>query len=63
MKSIKNKSIKNNFNPDRNFVSEIDKFLAAFDKRHPEKSASQEQEIEQYQALMAKRDTKIDTHT
>jgi hypothetical protein len=57
------KSIKKRLNPDRNFVSDIDKFLAAFDKRHPEKSISQEQEIEQYQALMAKRDTKNDTHS
>ncbi|MEN9450910.1 MAG: hypothetical protein RJA83_1528 [Pseudomonadota bacterium] len=52
------KTIKNKLNPDRNFVSDIDQFLAAFDKRHPEKSASQEQEIEQYQALMEKRDVK-----
>ena len=52
MKSIKNQ------NPDRSFVSVIDKFLSAFDKRHPEKSASQEKEIEQYQVLMAKRDIK-----
>lgn len=52
------KSIKKNLNPDRDFVSDIDKFLTAFDKRHPEKSASQEKEIEQYQALMTKRDIK-----
>ena len=51
-------TIKNKLKPDRNFVSGIDQFLAAFDKRHPEKSASQEQEIEQYQALMEKRDVK-----
>ena len=51
-------TIKNKLKPDRNFVSDIDQFLAAFDKRHPEKSASQEQEIEQYQALMEKRDVK-----
>ncbi|MGC1854573.1 MAG: CBU_0585 family protein [Candidatus Aquirickettsiella sp.] len=57
------KTIKNKLNPDRNFVSDIDRFLAAFDKRHPKKSASQEQEIEQYQALMAKRDIKTDTHS
>ncbi len=42
----------------RNFVSEIDDFLAAFDRSHPQKSASQQQEIAQYQALMAKRDIK-----
>ena len=57
------KNIKKNLNPDRNFVSAIDQFLAAFDKRHPEKSASQEQEIEQYQTLMKKRDIKTDTHS
>lgn len=48
---------------DRNFVSKIDQFLAAFDKRHTEKSASQEKEIEQYQALMMKRDKKTDSHS
>jgi hypothetical protein len=57
------KAIKKKRNPDRSFVSEIDQFLAAFDKRHPEKSVSQEQEIEQYQVLMAKRDIKTDTHS
>lgn len=54
-------TIKNKLKPDRNFVSDIDQFLAAFDKRHPEKSASQEQEIEQYQTLNTKRDIKTDT--
>lgn len=57
------KTIKNKLKPDRNFVSDIDQFLAAFNKRHPEKSASQEQEIEQYQTLMTKRDIKTDIHT
>ncbi len=52
------KFITKKLNPDRNFVSEIDQFLVAFDKRHPEKSASQEQEIEVYQTLMTKRDIK-----
>lgn len=55
------KTTNNKLNPDRNFVSDIDQFLAAFDKRHPEKSASQEQEIEQYQTLNTKRDIKTDT--
>lgn len=54
------KFIKKKLNPNRNFVSEIDEFLDAFDKRHPEKSASQEQEIEQYQLLMTKRDIKLE---
>lgn len=57
------KTIKNKLKPDRNFVSDIDQFLTAFDKRHPEKSASQQQEIEQYQTLMTKRDTKTDSHS
>ncbi|MFZ0219826.1 MAG: CBU_0585 family protein [Candidatus Aquirickettsiella sp.] len=57
------KSIKKKINPDRNFVSAIDQFLAAFDQQHPEKSASQQQEIEQYQALMKKRDLKTDIHS
>lgn len=57
------KSIKKKLNPDKNFVSDIDRFLADFDKRHPQKSASQEQEIEQYQTLMAKRDIKTQSHS
>lgn len=52
------KSIKKKLHPNRDFVSNIDKFLTDFDKRHPEKSTSQEKEIEQYQALMTKRDIK-----
>jgi hypothetical protein len=57
------KAIKNKLKTDRNFISDIDQFLAAFDKRHPEKSASQEQEIESYQTLNTKRDIKTDTHS
>lgn len=45
-------------NPDRNFISEIDRFLTTFDKRHPERSASQEKDIEKYQVLIMQRDTK-----
>lgn len=55
-------SIKKQLNPDKNFISDIDRFLGDFDKRHPQKSASQEQEIEQYQTLMVKRDIKTDNH-
>lgn len=55
------KNINSGFNLNRNFVSKIDEFLANFDKRHPKKSASQQQEIEQYQELMAKRDIKTTT--
>lgn len=57
------KSLKKRLNLDKNFVSNIDKFLVNFDKRHPQKSASQAQEIEQYQILMAKRDIKTDSHS
>lgn len=57
------RSLKKKLNPDKNFVSAIDRFLADFDKHHPQKSASQQQEIEQYQALMAKRDIKTDRHS
>jgi hypothetical protein len=49
-------------NLDRNFVSDIDRFLVDFDNRYPQHSASQAQEIEQYQVLTAKRDTKTDNH-
>ena len=56
------KSLKKRLNPDKNFVSDIDKFLVDFDKRHPQKSASQAQEIEQYRVLMAKRDIKTNSH-
>jgi|EndMetStandDraft_2_1072991.scaffolds.fasta_scaffold463213_2 hypothetical protein len=50
--------MKSILNPDRDFVSDIDKFLTAFDKQHPKKSASQAKEIKQYQTLMTKRDIK-----
>ena len=56
------KSLKKKLNPDKNFISDIDRFLVDFDKRHPQKSASQKQEIEQYRTLMAKRDIKTDSH-
>ena len=52
------KNLQAGFKLKRNFVSEIDNFLAAFDRSNPTKSASQQQEIKQYQALMAKRDIK-----
>lgn len=55
--------IKKKLNPNRHFVSGIDKFLAVFDKRHPEKSVSQEKEIEQYRVLMMKRDTPTNIHS
>jgi hypothetical protein len=49
---------RNSSNPNRNFVSKIDEFLADVDKQHPKKSVSQQQEIEQYEELMTKRDIK-----
>ena len=52
------KNLQAGFQLTRHFVSEIDNFLAAFDRSTPKKSASQQQEIKQYQALMAKRDIK-----
>ncbi len=55
------KSIKKTLNLDRNFVSTIDRFLTAFDKQHPEKSASQTQEIAYYNLLMTQRDIKTKT--
>lgn len=55
--------IKKKLNPNHHFVSGIDQFLTVFDKRHPEKSVSQEKEIEQYRVLMMKRDTPTHTHS
>ncbi|MFM2322231.1 MAG: hypothetical protein RLZZ225_384 [Pseudomonadota bacterium] len=52
------KKLATTFKLKKNFVSSIDEFLAAFDQRHWQKSTSQQQEITQYQALKAKRDSK-----
>lgn len=52
------KNVRAGFKLKRNFVSQIDDFLLAFDRSNPQKSASQKQRIAQYQVLMAKRDTK-----
>lgn len=41
---------------DKNFVSEYDRFLRAFDKEHPQKSASQQQEINKNARIAKKRD-------
>lgn len=40
----------------KSFVSEIDIFLAEFDKQHPHRSKSQQQEIEKYRRIYALRD-------
>ena len=40
----------------KNFVSEIDQFLAEFDKRHPQQSPSQQYEIKKYERIARLRD-------
>jgi hypothetical protein len=40
----------------KNFVSEVDKFLAAFDKKNPKKSDSQQREIKKYSRIFKLRD-------
>lgn len=44
---------------DKAYVSEYDKFLQAFDKKHPKKSPSQEAEIEKSRRLSEKRDNLV----
>jgi len=52
-------SIINGLKADKKYISETDSFLTQFDKKNPNKSASQQKEIENYQALYQQRDTKI----
>lgn len=40
----------------KNFVSELDQFLADFDTQHPEKSASQKASIKKHQRIAKLRD-------
>lgn len=40
----------------RKFVSEIDQFLAEFDKTHPQKSVSQLEEIKKHEQIFKLRD-------
>jgi len=40
------------------FVSSLDRFLMQYDKDHPKPSASQQQEINKYNIINAKRDQK-----
>lgn len=40
----------------KNYVSEIDQFLQAFDKRHPQLSVSQKQERDDYRQIYYLRD-------
>ena len=46
----------NSFEIDKRYVSPIDKFLQQFDQDHPEKSASQQKEIEKHRIIAEKRD-------
>lgn len=41
----------------RDYVSEIDQFLANFDKEHPKLSKSQAKEVEKYERIYFLRDT------
>lgn len=43
---------------DKSYVSEIDQFLAAFEKKILEPSASQQEEIAKYQRIAKLRDEK-----
>lgn len=52
-------SIINGLKADKKYISETDIFLTQFDKKNPNKSPSQQKEIENYQALYQQRDTKI----
>ncbi|BBB15470.1 uncharacterized protein RVIR1_09970 [Candidatus Rickettsiella viridis] len=52
-------SIINGLKADKKYISETDSFLTQFDKKNPNKSLSQQKEIENYQALYQQRDTKI----
>lgn len=40
----------------KNFRSNIDKFLEEFDKKHPDRSASQQQEMKKYKRIYELRD-------
>ena len=46
------------FKSDKKYVSEADNFLTRFDQQNPNKSQSQEKEIEEYQNLYYQRDIK-----
>lgn len=46
----------NSFDIDKHFISEYDKFLRAFDDKHPEKTKSQLKEINKHNRLAKLRD-------
>jgi len=41
---------------DKRFVSGLDKFITAFDEKHPQKSLSQQAEIKKYKRIIYLRD-------
>lgn len=41
------------------YTSELDQFLAQYDKSHPKLSASQQKEIEKHNRIFEKRDTTL----
>ena len=47
----------------KNFNSNIDKFLQDFDYQHPEKSFSQQQEIKKYSRITELRDIPVSQST
>lgn len=47
------------FDLERNYVSPIQRFLADFDAKHPQKSNSQEKEIRKHQQIALRRDKVI----
>lgn len=52
-------SIINGFKADKKHISETDMFLTQFDQKYPNKSQSQQKEIENYQTVFYQRDIKI----
>ena len=57
------KTIMAHFKSNKKYLSETDHFLACFDQKNPQKSYSQQQEIEKYQNLFYNRDTKTQSST
>lgn len=47
---------KKNSGLQRDYVSELDKFLATFDEKHADKTASQQVEIDKHAKLFKRRD-------
>lgn len=51
-------SIKNCFKTNKNYVSKTDSFLHQFDLKNPQKSLSQQKEIDEYKRIFYRRDAK-----